>query len=301
MNFKNLIMIKLRLKKKILNMINIEPYIELTRLNKPIGIYLLLWPTLTALWIANEGFPGFKLLFIFTLGVILTRSAGCIINDYADRDFDAHVERSKNRPLANKRIASKSAFLLFFLLLLLALILVLQTNLQSVAMSLVAAILMIIYPFMKRITHSPQLFLGLAFSWAAPMAFTASTNQFNLNSLWLMVFIIAWAIVYDTIYAMVDMEDDLKIGIKSTAILFHPKQQLLIAGFQLIMIFGLMMTAYKFNLSASFYLGIFAIVPLMVYHHWLIKDGNKDLCFKAFLNNHWIGLIIFIFTVLAYF
>ena len=282
-------------------MINIRPYIELSRLNKPIGIYLLLWPTLTALWIANEGFPGFKLFFIFTLGVILTRSAGCIINDYADRDFDAHVERSKNRPLANKTISSKSALLLFFLLLLLALILVLQTNLLSIALSLVAALLMIIYPFMKRFTHAPQLFLGLAFAWGAPMAFTASNNQFNVNSLWLMVFIIAWAVVYDTIYAMVDMEDDLKIGIKSTAILFYPKQQLMIAGFQLIMIFGLMMTAYKFNLSASFYLGILAIAPLMVYHQWLIKDGNKDLCFKAFLNNHWIGLIIFIFTVFAYF
>ena len=282
-------------------MINIRPYIELSRLNKPIGIYLLLWPTLTALWIANEGFPGFKLFFIFTLGVILTRSAGCIINDYADRDFDAHVERSKNRPLANKTISSKSALLLFFLLLLLALILVLQTNLLSIALSLVAALLMIIYPFMKRFTHAPQLFLGLAFAWGAPMAFTASTNQFNVNSLWLMVFIIAWAVVYDTIYAMVDMEDDLKIGIKSTAILFYPNQQLLIAGFQLIMIFGLVMTAYKFNLSASFYLGIFAIVPLMAHHQWLIKDGNKDLCFKAFLNNHWIGLIIFIFTVFAYF
>ena len=296
-------MIKFRLNKtkNIEQMINIRPYIELSRLNKPIGIYLLLWPTLTALWIANEGFPGFKLFFIFTLGVILTRSAGCIINDYADRDFDAHVERSKNRPLANKTISSKSALLLFFLLLLLALILVLQTNLLSIALSLVAALLMIIYPFMKRFTHAPQLFLGLAFAWGAPMAFTASTNQFNVNSLWLMVFIIAWAVVYDTIYAMVDMEDDLKIGIKSTAILFYPKQQLMIAGFQLIMIFGLMMTAYKFNLSASFYLGIFAIVPLMVYHQWLIKDGNKDLCFKAFLNNHWIGLIIFIFTVFAYF
>ena len=171
-------MIKFRLNKtkNIEQMINIRPYIELSRLNKPIGIYLLLWPTLTALWIANEGFPGFKLFFIFTLGVILTRSAGCIINDYADRDFDAHVERSKNRPLANKTISSKSALLLFFLLLLLALILVLQTNLLSIALSLVAALLMIIYPFMKRFTHAPQLFLGLAFAWGAPMAFTASNN-----------------------------------------------------------------------------------------------------------------------------
>jgi len=268
-------------------------YIQLTRLDRPIGALLLLWPTLWALWIAAEGLPSLHLFMVFSLGVFLTRSAGCVINDMADRNLDSQVRRTRLRPLATGRIAPREALLLACGLLLFALLLVLTTNRFTVLLSFIAIPLAVIYPFMKRYTYVPQFFLGLAFSWGIPMAFAATTGAIP-NIAWL-IFIanILWVVIYDTIYAMVDREDDLKIGIKSTAILFDDADRPIIGILQLMFLTVLIIIGIQIKAEIIYYCSLVMGAGLMLYHQYLIKDRMPDKCFRAFLHNNWLGMSIF--------
>jgi len=271
----------------------LHEYSLLMRVDKPIGIFLLLWPTWWALWIAGQGFPDPLVFTVFTLGVFLMRSAGCVINDYADKDFDAHVERTKHRPLAEKRIEPKEALLLFIGLSLTAFGLVLFMNGLTIAMSFVGAILAASYPFMKRFTHLPQIILGTAFAWAVPMAFAAQTGSVPVVA-WLLFFTtIIWTTAYDTMYAMVDRDDDLKIGIKSTAILFAQYDRHIIGVLQLLTLCLLFIIGIYLQLGSLYYIGLFTAFMLALYQQYLIYDRNKKHCFSAFLNNHWFGAAVF--------
>lgn len=279
----------------------VKPYFELMRLDKPVGIYLLLWPTLWALWVAAEGIPDFKVLFIFTLGVIFMRSAGCVINDYADRKVDGHVERTQARPLITGAVTSKQALTLFFSLLAASFVLVLFTNTLTIQLSFAGAALAAIYPFMKRHTHLPQVFLGAAFSWAIPMAFAAQADELP-KYIWLIYIAnLSWTVAYDTMYAMVDRDDDLKIGVKSTAILFADADKVMIGILQGIAIFCLFLLGSELKLNGFFYLGLLAAIALMVYQHWLIRARDKAGCFAGFINSHWVGVAVWLGLVLAYF
>lgn len=269
-------------------------YLALIRFDRPIGTYLLLWPTLWALWLAAEGVPDLKLLAIFCLGTFLMRSAGCVINDFADRNIDAHVKRTSQRPMAAGRINSKQALSFFGLLCVLAFILVLFTNQLTILLSFVALALAACYPFMKRYTHMPQLVLGMAFSMGIPMAFTAQTGELPRN-LWLFyIGAVIWTLVYDTFYAMVDRDDDIKIGLKSTAILFGDDDKAICGLLQLCVIFILALAGQQFKLGPFFYLSLAAAAGFFIYQQRLIRDRERDPCFKAFLNNNWVGMIIFI-------
>jgi len=269
-------------------------YVRLMRLDKPIGILLLLWPTLWGLWLAGEGDPDVFVTIIFVLGVVLMRSAGCVINDFADRKVDSQVERTKHRPLATGEMSSKQALVLFTVLIVISFLLVLQLDWFTVQLSVVAIFLATVYPFMKRYTHFPQVYLGAAFGWAIPMAFSAMTGTLD-NRLWLFFAItVIWAVVYDTMYAMVDREDDLKVGIKSTAVIFGRFDRLIIGVLQVAMLILLYLGGEQFGLGYLYQAGIFITVVLMIYHQWLIRDRKKDLCFKAFLHNHWIGFVLFV-------
>jgi 4-hydroxybenzoate polyprenyltransferase len=269
-------------------------YISLMRLNKPIGILLLLWPTLWALWLAGNGNPNIFIVGIFILGTIIMRSAGCIINDFADRNFDKHVERTQHRPLSTGKISVKSALILFFVLLACAFALVLLLNRLTIILAFVGAILATLYPFLKRVTHLPQLGLGLAFSWGVPMAFAAINNNVPINA-WILFLVAAiWPVIYDTMYAMVDRNDDVTIGIKSTAILFGDADKLIIATLQIIFLLLMIMCGVLFKLTSIYYVSLFISFLLFCYQQWLIKDRDKTLCFKAFLNNHWVGMVIFL-------
>jgi 4-hydroxybenzoate polyprenyltransferase len=268
-------------------------YIDLTRFNRPVGSYLLLWPTLCALWIAAEGIPDTKLIIIFVLGVFLTRSAGCVINDFADRKIDAHVKRTSQRPLATGRISSKEALILFAVLMLLAFSLVLFTNKMTILMSFGGLFLASLYPFMKRHTHLPQVVLGAAFGWAIPMAFTAVNESIPTIAWLIYIAKILWTVAYDTMYAMVDRDDDLKIGVKSTAILFGDLDKIIIGALQLLTLIILFLVGQQLNFSWSFYTGLAVAAILFIYQQILIKDRERDLCFKAFLNNHYAGLAVF--------
>lgn len=271
------------------------------RLDKPIGIYLLLWPTLTALFIAGGGRPSLKNIAIFVLGVVVTRSAGCVINDYVDRNFDSHVKRTELRPLATGELGVRFALLLFGVLLVIALLLVLQTNILTMMLSIPAVVLMAVYPFVKRFSHAPQFVLGLAFSSAIPMAFAAETSNLPLGLIWLVLATIFWAVAYDTMYAMVDKEDDLKIGVKSTAILFGSYVKGWIGFFQILMFICLVLLGLAFELSWVYYVSISAAIFLAIYHQKLLKEDSKDKVFKAFLQNHWIGLVIFIGAAISFY
>ena len=280
--------------------LKLKPYIELMRLDKPVGIYLLLWPTLWALWIAAEGIPDSSLLVIFTLGVIFMRSAGCVINDYADRKVDGHVSRTQARPLITGAVSSKQALVLFFSLLVISFILVLFTNTLTLQLSLGGAALAIIYPFMKRHTHLPQVFLGAAFSWAIPMAFAAQADALP-KYIWLIYIAnLSWTVAYDTMYAMVDRDDDLKIGVKSTAILFADADKVMIAILQGISIFCLFLLGSELALNTFYYLGLIIAMGLMVYQQWLIRARDKAGCFAGFINSHWVGFAVWIGILLAY-
>lgn len=274
-------------------------YLRLLRLNRPIGILLVLWPVLWALWIANAGYPGFKLLCIFVLGAIVMRSAGCVINDIADRDFDGSVARTKSRPLAAKILSIKEAWIIFVILCLIGFILVLQLNWLTIALSLVALVLAVIYPFTKRVTHLPQVFLGITFNWGVPMAFAASTNSLPLIAWYLLLIACLWTIIYDTLYAMTDLPDDIKIGIKSTAILFGNNTQLILAILQFIMFALLLGLGWWKHLSIGFYLSVIIAIAFAVYQQYLIKDRLPQRCFQAFLNNNWIGLVLFLGLMLG--
>ena len=275
-------------------------YAILIRFNKPIGTFLLLWPTLWALWIAAEGHPSLHLFVVFTLGTFLTRSAGCVLNDFADRDYDPHVERTRNRPLAKGLITNKEALLVCASLMFLAFLLVLTTNRLTVLLSFVALILAGIYPFMKRYTYVPQFFLGLAFSWGIPMAFAAQIDSVPKIAWLIYIANILWAMIYDTIYAMVDREDDIRIGVKSTAILFDDADRAIIGIMQGLMLIVLMIIGRELELSWIYFTGLAVAGGLMVYHQYLIKDRVPKLCFQAFLHNNWLGASVFVGILIHY-
>ncbi len=262
-------------------------FVSLTRFDRPIGIYLLLWPTLTALWIASEGWPGWHLLLVFALGTVLARSAGCIINDLADMKFDGKVKRTQDRPLISGNVAPVEALLLAGSIAFVALLLVLTTNIYTVYMSVLAVIIAVIYPFMKRYTYLPQAFLGIAFSWGIPMTFTAVSN-------------LLWVVAYDTQYAMVDRDDDIKLGLKSTAILFAELDRSMIAILQVSFLATLLLVTRSVELSVYYYLGLSGATGFFIYQHYLTWNRSREGCFKAFLNNHWVGLSVFLGIVAHY-
>lgn len=274
--------------------------VELTRANKPIGIYLLLWPTIGALWIAEQGLPRFSLLFIFLLGTALMRSAGCCVNDFADYKIDSRVSRTQQRPLARGALSRKDAILCFLTLSMLGFILVLFTNQKTILLSFAAVALVAIYPFMKRFTNLPQLVLGIAFSWGILMAFSAATESVPQSAYLLFVANCLWTIAYDTQYAMVDREFDIEIGVKSTAILFGDADKIIIAALQIMFILALILAGRQFQLGTPFYLSLIVASFLLAYQQLLIRDRLPDPCFKAFLNNNWVGAIIFIGIFLSY-
>ncbi|MFT7414294.1 MAG: 4-hydroxybenzoate polyprenyltransferase [Methylophagaceae bacterium] len=276
------------------------PYIELMRLNKPIGILLLLWPTLSALWIAAEGIPDFTVFSVFVLGVIIMRSAGCVVNDYADRNIDGQVTRTLNRPLIRGDVTSRQALILFASLGLLAFILVAQLNTLTIRMSLVAILLAVLYPFMKRYTYLPQVFLGMAFGWAIPMAFAAQTNELPTIAWLLFLANILWTTVYDTFYAMADREDDMFAGVKSTAILFGDDDLVIIGVLQLSFLLVMVLIGTQLDMSISYYVGVLLAGLLSVYQQKVAKNKEPAHCLRAFLNNNWVGGVIFLGIVLHY-
>lgn len=277
-----------------------EQYWLLGRFHRPIGIYILLWPALWALWVAAEGVPDLLVLFVFCMGTVLMRAAGCIINDYADKDFDPHVERTKERPMAAGKVKSKEALILFCSLALIAFVLVLLLNTLTIMLSFVGAFLAASYPFMKRYTHLPQAYLGIAFGWAVPMAFAAQTGSIPAVAWVMYVAVALWALIYDTMYAMVDIEDDLKIGVKSTAILFGQRDRQIIALLQVIMFGILVLIGQLQALGLYYYLGLAVAAALSVYQQKLIFYRHKPDCFKAFLNSNWFGMAIFIGLMVDY-
>jgi len=276
-------------------------YMHLVRLDRPIGTYLLLWPTLWALWIAAEGVPNLGILFVFVAGVVLMRSAGCAINDYADRDFDAHVQRTQSRPLAAGHIAPKEALWVSAVLALVAFLLALYLNTLTVELSVVAALLAVTYPFMKRFHHLPQVHLGAAFSWAVPMAFTAVTGEMPSLVAWLLFFAaVLWTTAYDTLYAMCDREDDLRIGLKSSAILFGRHDRLIIAVLQVLMLASLATVGVLTGRGVWYGLSLLVAVGLSAYQQWLIRARDPQQSFHAFLNNNWLGMVVFVGLVADY-
>lgn len=282
-----------------MNLPRLKQYAYLMRLHKPIGTLLLLWPTLWALWLASSGRPSLKLLLIFVAGVIVMRAAGCIINDYADRHFDGYVKRTSYRPLASQQLSVQEALMLFVLLCFLALLLVLQLNRLSLIYALIGVALTVIYPFMKRFTYWPQLGLGAAYTWGVVMAFAAVQNRVSEKA-WLLYWIaLLWPVIYDTFYAMVDREDDERIGIKSTALLFGQADRAITATLQIVFLLGLCGVGQIFKLSSPFYFGLSLASLLFIYQQFLIRTREREACFKAFLNNNWVGAIVFLGIVLA--
>lgn len=275
-------------------------YALLMRLNRPIGIFLLMWPMLWALWIASEGYPDLLVLLVFTSGVVLMRSAGCVINDYADREFDPHVERTRDRPIAAGRVRPKEALALFATLCLAAFGLVLLMNRLTIVLSFAGAVLAALYPFMKRFTHLPQVFLGMAFGWAVPMAFAAQTGDVPKVAWLLFVATVLWATAYDTMYGMVDREDDLKIGVKSTAILFGEADRAIIATIQILLLAALLMVGQTAGLGGYYYFGLLLAAGLALYQQYLIREREPKACFQAFLNNNWFGAAVFTGILLDY-
>lgn len=276
-------------------------YIRLMRLDKPIGIFLLMWPMLIALWIAGNGKPNLTIFIIFILGAVIMRSAGCVMNDLLDRRFDKFVERTKNRPLAIDLVSTKEALLLFFFLIFLAFLLVFQLNIFTIGLSFVALLLASIYPLMKRYTHLAQFVLGITFGWAVPMAFAALTNHIPPVAWLLYLATCCWTVVYDTEYAMADRLDDIKLGLKSTAILFGKADKAMIGVFQLLMFLLLIKCGLDLNLGKIYYVGLFVASFFAIYQQFLIKDRVPANCFNAFLNNNYLGAIIFSGLVLDYF
>jgi 4-hydroxybenzoate polyprenyltransferase len=268
-------------------------YAELIRFDKPIGVYLLLWPTLWALAIAGQGSPDLWVLLVFVVGVFLMRSAGCAINDYADRDIDRHVARTKERPLTSGRISEKEVLLVFVVLSLLAFSLVLSLNRFTVWLSIGGLLLAATYPFMKRLHYLPQVHLGSAFGWAVPMAFAAETESLPKQAWLLYVAAVIWAVTYDTMYSMADREDDVKIGLKSTAILFGEYDRAIVGLFQALMILTLWLTGSELGFSEPYFYALGLASLLMIYEQYLIVYRVPENCFRAFLHNHWIGAIVF--------
>ncbi|MEY4684523.1 MAG: hypothetical protein RLZ25_982 [Pseudomonadota bacterium] len=271
----------------------LNAYWRLMRFDKPIGILLLLWPALWALWIAGEGHPSLKALLAIGLGTVLMRAAGCVINDYADRDFDPHVERTRLRPIAAGEVSPREALWLFVGLTLTAFVLVLQLNALSIWLSFPGAFLAASYPFTKRLTHLPQAYLGIAFGWAVPMAFAAETGDIPADAWVIFAATAIWALIYDTMYAMVDRDDDLRIGVKSTAILFGQNDRLIMGLFQILMLGLLFKAGQNAGLGVFYDAGLIGALGFFCYQQWLIRKREKTLCFRAFLNNNWFGASIF--------
>ena len=269
-------------------------FLQLMRLDKPIGTFLLLWPTLWALWLAAKGIPSWKNLVIFSSGVLIMRAAGCVINDFADRKIDGRVARTQDRPLATGVISSREALTLFITLCLLAFGLVLLTDPLTIKLSLGGLVLACSYPFMKRHTHLPQVVLGAAFAWGIPMAYAAETGALDKNMWLIYLAVVLWTVAYDTFYAMVDRNDDLKIGVKSTAILFGEQDRVITGALQAMVIYALILVGKAYNLGWVFYLSLVVVAGLFTYQQWLIRFRERQACFKAFLNNNWVGAAIFV-------
>jgi len=275
-------------------------YMRLMRLHRPIGSLLLLWPTLWALWIAGEGHPRAPLVAIFVVGVLLMRSAGCVINDYADRDFDPHVWRTKERPIASGAVSPREALGLFVVLVILAASLAFWLNRLTIELSVVAVVLAASYPFFKRFTHLPQVYLGLAFGWGIPMAFAAQTHRVPAVAWLLLAANVFWTVAYDTAYAMADREDDQKIGVKSTALLFGRWDRIMVAvnhALALILLYGVGVMAH---LGFVYDIGLAFALVFAVYEQRLLYERRPLDCFRAFLNNNWFGGSVFVGLVAAY-
>jgi 4-hydroxybenzoate polyprenyltransferase len=277
----------------------LSDYSQLMRIEKPIGFFLLLWPTLWALFLASNKAPDLTILIVFIIGTFLMRSAGCVINDFADRNFDQHVARTKLRPLARKSISSEEAIALFVVLLTLAFILVLFLNRFTIGLSFIAVAIAFAYPFMKRHTYFPQLILGAAFAWSIPMAYAAVNNTIALEAWILYISTLLWVLAYDTFYGMVDRKDDIKIGIKSTAILFGDADLSIIAIIQALFMFGMLLVGQRYQLDWPYYFSWFVAIALIGYQFWIARKRQPEQCFKAFLNNNYVGLVFFIGIIFA--
>lgn len=275
-------------------------YVQLARIDKPIGTLLLLWPTLWALWLAADGLPGLWTLLVFVVGVFLMRSAGCVINDYADRNFDGHVKRTAGRPLPMGKVKPREVLALFAVLALISFALVLTMNPLTIGLSFAALLLAVCYPFMKRYIPIPQLVLGMAFSWSIPMAYAAQANALPAVAWLVFLANLLWTIAYDTQYAMVDRDDDLKLGLKSSAILFGRHDKRIIGALQLLTLLILLLVGQLSELGSSYYWSLLAAAALFVYQQRLIRERQREACFQAFLNNNYVGALIFAGVVINY-
>ncbi|RFS20293.1 4-hydroxybenzoate octaprenyltransferase [Aeromonas dhakensis] len=275
-------------------------YVQLARIDKPIGTLLLLWPTLWALWLAADGLPDLWTLLVFVVGVFLMRSAGCVINDYADRNFDGHVKRTAGRPLPMGKVKPREVLALFAVLALISFALVLTMNPLTIGLSFAALLLAVCYPFMKRYIQIPQLVLGMAFSWSIPMAYAAQANALPAVAWLVFLANLLWTIAYDTEYAMVDRDDDLKLGLKSSAILFGRHDKRIIGALQLLTLLILLLVGQLSELGSSYYWSLLAAAALFVYQQRLIRERAREACFQAFLNNNYVGALIFAGVVINY-
>lgn len=275
-------------------------YARLMRLDRPIGIFLLLWPVLWSLWLAAKGAPSLANLIIFSLGAIVMRSAGCVINDFADRNIDGQISRTRTRPLVMGHVSTTEALALFAGLCVLAFVLVSMTNRLTIYLSFGGLVLAVIYPFMKRYTYLPQVILGGAFAWSIPMVFAAETGTVPPHAWLIYTAVVMWTTAYDTFYGMVDREEDMKIGVKSTAILFGDQDRTMTGVLQALFLFTLWLVGHKMGLGWPYYLGLLAAAGLSAYQQWLIKDRAPNACFSAFLNNNWVGMAIFLGLVVQF-
>ncbi|ERK08916.1 4-hydroxybenzoate polyprenyltransferase [Serratia fonticola AU-P3(3)] len=277
-----------------------QAYCHLMRIDKPIGALLLLWPTLWALWLAGGGVPSPSVLLVFVLGVFLMRAAGCVVNDYADRAFDGHVKRTAGRPMPSGRVSEKEAKILFVSLVLVSFALVLTLNAMTIWLSLAALALAWVYPFMKRVTNLPQVVLGAAFGWSIPMAYAAVSESLPLSCWLLFLANICWTVAYDTLYAMVDRDDDVKIGIKSTAVLFGRHDKLIVGLLQFATLLLMLWVGYLMQLGGAFYWSLLLAGALFIHQQKQVAGRDRDACFRAFLNNNYVGLVLFIGIALSY-
>ncbi len=276
-------------------------YTRLMRLDRPVGTWLLLWPALWALWIAGAGRPSPQVLIVFVLGVFVMRAAGCVINDYADRNIDPHIRRTRDRPLAARRVSPLEALVLFAVLLLIALFLVTRLDPLTIKLACVGAALTVSYPLLKRFFPMPQLYLGISFGgWSVLMGFAAQTGVLPRVAWVLYIAAVIWAAVYDTIYAMVDREDDLKIGVKSSAILFADMDKFLIGVMQVMMLYALVLVGRNMQFGNWYYAGVAGAGVLFLWHQWLIRKREPAGCLRAFLNNQYVGLVVFVGILLQY-
>ncbi|PCS23226.1 4-hydroxybenzoate octaprenyltransferase [Candidatus Enterovibrio escicola] len=275
-----------------MDMAKVRVFWQLMRMDRPIGSFLLLWPTMWALFFAADGFPNPHVLVVFLLGVVMMRAAGCVINDFADRDFDKHVKRTKSRPFPSGKVTTKEALWLFSFLVLCSFLLVLTLDPLTIQLSVIALIFVAVYPYMKRYTHMPQLMLGMSFSWVIPMAYAAQTGEVSPVSWILFLANVAWTVAYDTLYAMVDSDDDVKVGVKSSAILFGRFDKVAIGVLQLVTVLLLVLVGYLSDLAIFYYCCLLMVSSLFVYQQWLVRSRDRDVCFQAFLNNNYVGMWI---------